>query len=476
MDSGDHISSTGRVSSASSRGVVDDILDKHVMTTKDDNTTILLTTTLADNLQCFYSRYNTGYIDKAWMIANMYDNRRKELWLKLGKKYGLAPFEAVELLKNIYNCDDRRDDALMAVFNDDDYIDNHTHKFTMIRGIMMNLADDYGDGVFMRAHLWRNLLFNNNREGDEDVVVLSQKRGRGEHDDINNNDDDNDIREASYRKKAYTALLSDIINITDSNNNADGEHDNIDHDDDDHLIIRRDLKRTMRNIPFFNNKQQEEEQDDDDVNDSRIDVMERVLLVYTTSTGIKYVQGMNQICALLYYVLRDEADTFWAFRCIIDSISSIYIPQLDHTQDGIYSQVDEIKRLLCKYDPILYKHLEDVNIPLITIAIRWLTTLFTLDIADINDIMKIWDIIILSNRYNQLSYYLLCLSTAYIIMNPIRSDILCNNDANTSLQLLSQCNEDYTVEDNNLIWVSLGIMAVEKEEKKHNHNNTVQHQ
>ncbi|KAF4724601.1 hypothetical protein FOZ62_005111, partial [Perkinsus olseni] len=152
--------------------------------------------------------YNTGYIDKAWMIANMYDNRRKELWLKLGKKYGLAPFEAVELLKNIYNCDDRRDDALMAVFNDDDHIDNHTHKFTMIRGnttgtimmillsrigIIMNLANDYGDGVFMRAHLWRNLLFNNNREGEEDVVVLSQKRGREEHDDDDTNDDD-DIR------------------------------------------------------------------------------------------------------------------------------------------------------------------------------------------------------------------------------------------------------------------------------------------
>ncbi|KAF4697314.1 hypothetical protein FOZ60_009935 [Perkinsus olseni] len=367
----------------------------------------------------------------------------------------------------------------MAVFNDDDHTDNHTHKFTMIRGIIMNLADDYGDGVFMRAHLWRNLLFNNNREGGEDVVVLSQKRGREEHDDDNNNNDDNDIGEASYRKKTYTALLSDSIIITDSNNNADGEHDNIDHDDDDDdIIIRRDLKRTMRNIPFFNIKQQQqEEDDDDDVNDSRIVVMERVLLVYTASTGIKYVQGMNQICALLYYVLRDEADTFWAFRCIIDNISSIYIPQLDHTQDGIYSQVDKIKRLLCKYDPILYKHLvEDVNIPLITIAIRWLTTLFTLDIADINDIMKIWDIIILSNRYNQLSYYLLCLSTAYIIMNPTRSDILCNNDVNTSLQLLSQCNEDYTVKDNNLIWVSLGIMAVEKEEKKHNHNNTVQHQ
>ncbi|KAF4697313.1 hypothetical protein FOZ60_009935 [Perkinsus olseni] len=340
MDGGDHISSTGRVSSSasSSRSVVDDILDKHVMTTKDDNTTILLTTTtLADNLQCFYSRYNTGYIDKAWMIANMYDNRRKELWLKLGKKYGLAPFEAVELLKSIYNCDDRRDDALMAVFNDDDHTDNHTHKFTMIRGIIMNLADDYGDGVFMRAHLWRNLLFNNNREGGEDVVVLSQKRGREEHDDDNNNNDDNDIGEASYRKKTYTALLSDSIIITDSNNNADGEHDNIDHDDDDDdIIIRRDLKRTMRNIPFFNIKQQQqEEDDDDDVNDSRIVVMERVLLVYTASTGIKYVQGMNQICALLYYVLRDEADTFWAFRCIIDNISSIYIPQLDHTQDGM---------------------------------------------------------------------------------------------------------------------------------------------
>lgn len=123
------------------------------------------------------------------------------------------------------------------------------------------------------------------------------------------------------------------------------------------------------------------------------------------------------------------------------------------------------------YILIIFRHIIEVmNIPLITIAIRWLTTLFTLDIPNMGDVMKIWDIIILSNRYNKLSYYLLCLSTAYIITNPVRNDLLCSNDSNTCLQLLSQCigknkycySSSYCYPIDDLIWTSLGIMAIEE--------------
>lgn len=41
----------------------------------------------------------------------------------------------------------------------------------------------------------------------------------------------------------------------------------------------------MRDIPFFN----------DITSNHHDDVMERILLLFTATTGVKYVQGMNQV-------------------------------------------------------------------------------------------------------------------------------------------------------------------------------------
>lgn len=165
--------------------------------------------------------------------------------------------------------------------------------------------------------------------------------------------------------------------------------------------IARDVERTHQELAFFQDP------------DAKIS-MTQVLTVYTTLNGIKYVQGMNEILAVVYYTMRDESDAFWGFTKILAQLKDIFTAEADTTHDGIYSRIDTLAFSLNEYDYKLAKHFTAIDFPLATLAMRWVTTLLAMDIT-LPDALRVWDVSLQSNKPGNLLSFSICLSLAYLI-------------------------------------------------------------
>ncbi|KAJ1369920.1 hypothetical protein KIN20_031526 [Parelaphostrongylus tenuis] len=129
----------------------------------------------------------------------------------------------------------------------------------------------------------------------------------------------------------------------------------------------------------------------------RYDVKQRSLMnvlaaysMYNTEVG--YCQGMSQIAALLLMYL-DEEDTFWCIHALMVGKK--------HTMHGFFvpgfpklSRFEaHFKKILKKYRPRVYKHLEKCDIPYIYLT-KWWFGCF-LDRVPFSLALRLWDVYLL---------------------------------------------------------------------------------
>lgn len=85
------------------------------------------------------------------------------------------------------------------------------------------------------------------------------------------------------------------------------------------------------------------------------DALARILLTYARlNPGVRYVQGMNDLCAPLYYLFAQdpvnsddaEADTFFCFSLMMIDMRDSFVDALDHTEDGLLGQISRFSSLL----------------------------------------------------------------------------------------------------------------------------------
>lgn len=137
--------------------------------------------------------------------------------------------------------------------------------------------------------------------------------------------------------------------------------------------------------------------------------MRNVLLVFAKlNPAIRYVQGMNEVLAPIYYVFSidpdeqnaasAEADSFSCFvRLLSDSVDH-FCQQLDNSSGGILSTLSRLAELLKSNDEELWRHLEYTNkIKPQFYAFRWITLLLTQEF-NLQSILRIWDTL-LSNPF-----------------------------------------------------------------------------
>ena len=142
--------------------------------------------------------------------------------------------------------------------------------------------------------------------------------------------------------------------------------------------IQKDLTRLTRDIPFvFHEKIQQ--------------LMKRLLLIYAIRHPASgYVQGMSDMIVPFLVVYIDEysfnsydmnvidlfndeelsnieADVYWSFCWILQSIQSHYTYQ----QPGIHSQLKQLEYLTQKYNNKLDKHFKSINMEYVQFAFRW---------------------------------------------------------------------------------------------------------
>ncbi|XP_020400509.1 uncharacterized protein [Zea mays] len=158
--------------------------------------------------------------------------------------------------------------------------------------------------------------------------------------------------------------------------------------------IDRDVKRTHPEMEFFNG--------DSSDSLSNQESLKRILTIFAKlNPGIRYVQGMNEVLAPLYYVFKNDPDQSQAalaepdaFFCFVELLSGFrdnFCKQLDNSVVGIRSTITTLSQLLRRHDEELWRHLEVVTkVNPQFYAFRWITLLLTQEFQ-FRDCLSLWD-------------------------------------------------------------------------------------
>eukprot|EP00301_Raphidiophrys_heterophryoidea_P021321 c5789_g1_i1.p1 GENE.c5789_g1_i1~~c5789_g1_i1.p1 ORF type:complete len:639 (+),score=172.00 c5789_g1_i1:37-1953(+) len=193
--------------------------------------------------------------------------------------------------------------------------------------------------------------------------------------------------------------------------------------------IDKDVRRTLPDTDFF----------------IRIhhDQMLRILFLYAKlNPGVKYVQGMNEVLAPIYYLFSNdkdtnnnahaEADAFWCFTNLMSEIRDHFLAALDRSNHGINFKMQQLYDLLREKDVYLYNHLSKTcQISPQFFAFRWISLLLTQEF-ELHRVFRLWDAILADvNRFNFLLY--LCVAMLVCIR-----DTLLEGDFTVNLKLLQR--------------------------------------
>lgn len=176
----------------------------------------------------------------------------------------------------------------------------------------------------------------------------------------------------------------------------------------------------------------------------------RILWVFAClNPGIGYVQGMNELLALMMLVLAQdastaargledvcrldqvEADSFALFAAAMAEMRDHYCAELDSSESGVVFKLMRQNDRLHWCDSRIWHHLQALKIDPRFYAFRWLTLLYTQDFS-LADSARIWDSILGDGqRFN----YALCFGVAMLVC--MRDQLLAADFAG-SLEVLQR--------------------------------------
>jgi len=217
--------------------------------------------------------------------------------------------------------------------------------------------------------------------------------------------------------------------------------------------IRKDVTRTHPDLTFFL-------EPEDNLGQRRYAAVERVLFVWAKlNKGVRYVQGMNEIVATLYFVLANdsneewaceaEADTYFLFNTLMVEMRDIFVPDLDHADTGIQGRISNMIALLSLHDPEVRCHLDDCGIDGSFYSIRWLTTLLSREFI-LPDTIRLWDSMFASTHKDNFMRYV-CVTMVMLM----REELL-RSDFGTCLRLLQAfppTDVDRLLEASRALWI-----------------------
>lgn len=128
------------------------------------------------------------------------------------------------------------------------------------------------------------------------------------------------------------------------------------------------------------------------------EVVERMLFIYAKlNPGQGYVQGMNEIIGVIYYVFASneehaefaEPDCFWCFTALMSEIRDFFIKTLDESDNGIRGKMNLLSRLLEKRDKHVFDRLKEQGIVPQYYSFRWLTLLLSQEFP-LPDVLRLW--------------------------------------------------------------------------------------
>eukprot|EP00277_Geminigera_cryophila_P030124 CAMPEP_0173057346 /NCGR_PEP_ID=MMETSP1102-20130122/686_1 /TAXON_ID=49646 /ORGANISM="Geminigera sp., Strain Caron Lab Isolate" /LENGTH=264 /DNA_ID=CAMNT_0013922845 /DNA_START=53 /DNA_END=847 /DNA_ORIENTATION=- len=190
----------------------------------------------------------------------------------------------------------------------------------------------------------------------------------------------------------------------------------------------------------------------------------RVLFTFARlNPGIRYVQGMNEVLAPIYYVFKvdptedfnieAEADAFWCFHTLMETLRDVYDMTQDDFQEGIHAYLNQLECLLAIIDPELAHHLVKQGVKAMYYAMSWITLMLSQEFR-LPDVLRLWDSILAQDQQHRLSF-LLHICCAMVVR---LKDELLRGDFAENLQLLQSYPREMDVED--LIYLAKRLESV----------------
>ena len=242
--------------------------------------------------------------------------------------------------------------------------------------------------------------------------------------------------------KRYNQLKKETLLNININNYI---NDNLISKEDKDLLLQidKDLPRTRGEINFFKlyckkNKKK-----------TNYEIMKRILFIYAKQhPELKYIQGMNEILAVIYYTFENddnpfmlnysESDSYYTFEILLEEIKQVFImDDINFSQLFIVIEIKFIKNILQKLDKDLYNHFENENVSLETFLMRWLLVLFAQEFQ-LDTTIIFWDrMFTQKNKINFLCY----VSVSLLIYN---RNLLLNMDCVGIMEFSKKFGEKFT--------------------------------
>ena len=211
--------------------------------------------------------------------------------------------------------------------------------------------------------------------------------------------------------------------------------------------IAKDIERTNPELNWFNKSEHTE-------------AMARILYVYARlNSGVRYVQGMNEILSPLWYVFATdkssphasaadldedpeaeakvagrnlanaEAETFFCFMALMSEIRELFISAHDNGELGVRGVLMRYSRLLTRREPRLAEHFSRISLPPEFYCFRWITTMLTREFP-FPEVIMLWDTLLADpHRFAFLLH--MCVG-----MVRAQKDALLRGDFNVCVKLL----------------------------------------
>lgn len=248
---------------------------------------------------------------------------------------------------------------------------------------------------------------------------------------------------------------------------------NIKEKKDIHILeqIDKDLPRTRFDCPFFNEKNQNNK------NENNYDVLRRILFFYSIEhEDVSYIQGMNEIIAIIFYIFSKddnqfskeyiESDSYYTFEKLMYQIKDVFmLDDMTYSQLFVTIQIKEIKKILKNAEPELFNYFNEINLVLDNIVMRWILVLFAQEFA-IDLAVNFWDR--LFTQKNKLQF--ICYISASIIK--IHKKELMTMNSGDIMEWAQKLQKKMNEEDINNI-VKIALQLQNKFNKKDSNNITI---
>jgi len=166
------------------------------------------------------------------------------------------------------------------------------------------------------------------------------------------------------------------------------------------------------------------------------DVLARVLfMIATTNKSLGYIQGMNEVCAIIYLTFLQsaqksetfediEADTFFCFNHILNTF--LHDSFIAIAEGTVSERMHTVEQMIMRKDSELKKRMNSMGIRAQDYALPWVLLLFAQELS-IEDCQLMWDFLILKddkNKVNLLDHVCVAITIS------LRDEILADDEVN----------------------------------------------